>query len=61
VRELRACGLSPKIAHSLGIRRAVASDLVRALGAERADVGEEDRNAFGYAVGVESDQLPLAG
>jgi len=42
VRELRARGLSPKeIARSLGIRRAVVSDIVRVLAAERDATGSE--------------------
>jgi hypothetical protein len=43
IRELRGRGLSPKeIARSLGARRAAVTDVVRALAAQRDDLGNED-------------------
>jgi orotate phosphoribosyltransferase-like protein len=43
IRELRGRGLSPKeIARSLGVRRAVVTDVVRALAAQRDDLGNRD-------------------
>ena len=43
IRDLRVRGLSPmEIARNLGVKRAVVSDVVRALAAERDDLSNED-------------------
>lgn len=43
IRKLRVRGLSPnEIARNVGIRRALATKVIRALAAERGAVGDED-------------------
>jgi transcriptional regulator with XRE-family HTH domain len=64
VRELRARGLSPKeIARNLGIKRAVVTDIVRALAAEREGAGKEDEHVdcllnVGWSTGLKIDGRP---
>ncbi|HEY2202521.1 MAG TPA: hypothetical protein VGH56_11575, partial [Solirubrobacteraceae bacterium] len=59
VRELRSRGLSPKeIARNLGIRPAVASDLVRKLAAERDPTATERIDCMlnaGWSTGLKID------
>lgn len=64
IRELRARGLSPKeIARNLGVRRAVVTEAVRALAAERDAISTEDEgfdcllNA-GWSTGLNIDWRP---
>jgi hypothetical protein len=64
IRELRIRGLSPnEIARNLGIKRAVVTDVVRALAAERNDVGHEDDGVdcllnAGWSTGLRVDGHP---
>ena len=64
IRELRARGLSPKeIARNLGIKRAVVSDIVRALAAERDATGDQDERVdcllnAGWSTGLKIDGHP---
>lgn len=64
IRELRTRGLSPKeIARNLGVRRAVVTDIVRALAAERDAAGNKDEGVdcllnAGWSTGLKIDGHP---
>jgi len=64
IRELRSCGLSPKeIARNLGIRTAVASNVVRKLAAERTATNPEADQIdcllnAGWSTGLKVDGHP---
>lgn len=64
IRELRTHGLSPKeIARNLGVRRAVVTDVVRALAIERDAASNEDQHVdcllnAGWSTGLKIDGHP---